>query len=369
MSQPLPFHQVHVRRPAVKSRTGLDSRQCLALLTVVLLNGLCLSALGWGIYARLLKDGENAGKCLHIALASSKLNTTSAEPVSLEIPAANSTQEPVERTSAAPPTMSVPQAPPSAEPPPLGQVDAIPLALDWEPTLVFSSNHAHHQGDSPMIRNWKSLELAALLAAAFTAQPVLLAGGEGKEKTVDAKAVLERLETMDKAIGKAFKEVGETLDVLKGNGLKMKVDLDKVMAKVDTLEESLTKLQADLEKLKKRVPTEQPSVAPFDKASLDEIKSRLVDIEKAITKIQGASRIALSPPNTGRIQLMNMYPEELLFVINGKNYRVEPNRTMFLENHPAGSFTYEVIAPRVYGLITRKTVSLDPNETFTITAR
>ena len=220
-----------------------------------------------------------------------------------------------------------------------------------------------------MLRNWKSLDLAAVLAAAFITQPVVLAGGEGKEKAADAKTVMERLETMDKAIAKAFKEVSESLDVLKGNGLKMKVDLDKVMAKVDTLEETLTKLQSDLEKLKKRVPTEQPSHTPLDKASLDEIKARLLDIEKSITKMQSSNRVALFPPNTGRIQLMNMYPEELLFVINGKNYRVEPNRTMFLENHPAGTFTYEVIAPRVYGLITRKTVSLDPNETFTITAR
>jgi hypothetical protein len=279
VSPPLPFHQVHVRRPAVKSRTGLDSRQRLALLTVVLLNGLCLSALGWGVYARLVKDGENAGKLLHIAVASSKLNRTSAEPVSLEIPAANETQEPVERTSIAPPTMSVPQAPPSAEPPPLGQVDAIPLALDWEPTLVFSSNHAHHQGDSPMIRNWKSLELAALLAAAFTAQPVLFAGEGGKKD--DIKEILKRLDGMDDNIAKAFKRAVDDHNSLKGDFLKARVQLDTVMGKVDELEGKLDKLHAEIEKMRK---SGSGAINPTDKAILDEIKSRLGDIEKAIPR-------------------------------------------------------------------------------------
>jgi tetrahydromethanopterin S-methyltransferase subunit G len=357
---------VHV--PAVAPRKRVDLRERLALHALVLLNGVCLAVLGWGVYAQLVRDDQITGKLLHIAAASSKLNRTSAEPVSLEIAAAMKTQEPVERKSAAPPTMSGPPAPLFAEPPPLGQVDSIPLALDWEPIWVFSSNHAHHQGDSPMLRNWKSLELAALLAAAFTAQPVVFAGGEAKKD--DLKEILKRLDGIDsyltKDLGKIFEKIGKDYDGIRGDVLKSRVDLDKVMTKVDTLEDKLDKLHADLDKLKKRGTSE---FNPIDKASLDEIKSRLMDIEKSITKIQGSSRIALSPANTGRIQLMNMYPEELLFVINGKNYRVEANRTMFLENHPAGTFTYEVIAPRVYGLITRKTTSLDPNETFTITAR
>jgi hypothetical protein len=361
LSRHLPFHQVHIRRQA--PRTRLTAQQRLALWTVILLNGLCLALLGWNVCTHLSKTSNFAGNLLHAALSSSKLNVSSAEPVSLEMPAAMKTQEPVERTSEAPPTVLVPQAPQFAEPPRLAQVDAIPLALDWEPILVYSSNHAPQQGDSPMLRTWKSLEWAALLAVAVTAQPVLFAGEKEKEKP-DIKSVLERLDNMDRAIAKAFKEVSETLDLLKGNDIKMRIDLDKVVAKVETLEDKLTKLHADLDKLKKRVPVEQPSLA-----GVDDLKFRLEKIEQALGKMQGANRIALSPPNTGRIQLINMYPEELLFVVNGKTYRVEPNRSMFLENHPAGAFTYEVIAPRVYGLITRKTSSLDPNETFTITAR
>src|SRR5262249_8511067 len=196
---------------------------------------MCLTLLGWCVYARLAKAGENAGNLLQTAFSSPKLKETSAEPVSLEMPAAITTQEPVERTSEAPPTMSVPEAPPTVEPPPLAEVESSPLAVEEESILVYSSNHAHHQGDSPMLRNWKSLELAALLAAAFTAQPVLFAG----EKEPDLKAVIKRLDAMDKSVAKAFEKIAEDLTVLRGNDLKTKVDLDKVIAKVETLEDSL----------------------------------------------------------------------------------------------------------------------------------
>jgi len=361
LARAFPCYKVHIRRPGAKgNQRWLDPRQRLALLSAVLFNGLCLAGLGWGVYARQAKGGENAEILLQAGSSSFKLNKTSAEPVSLEMPAAIITQEPVERISEAPPTMSV-APPPLAEPPCLAQVDSIPLALDWEPILVFSSNHAHHQGDSPMLRNWKSLELATLLAAAFTAQPVLFAG-EGGKKDVDAKAVLERLEIMHKATAKTLGEITKDLTFLKGDHVVMQEELKNKIGKV---EEKLAKLQSDLEKLKKQ----DPSINPIDKANFEEIRNRLGQIEQTIAKMQAPSRIALAPPNTGRIMLVNLYPEELLFVINGRTYRVPANRTMPLESHPAGTFTYEVIAPRFYGRVAQKTSTLDPNETYTITAR
>src|SRR5438552_601603 len=105
-----PFHKVHVRRPGKEATRRLDPRQRLALLAIVLLNGMCLALLGWGVTARLAKGGNYAEILLHAAFSSSKLKETSAEPVSLEMPAAMITQEPVKRTFEAPPTMSVPQA-------------------------------------------------------------------------------------------------------------------------------------------------------------------------------------------------------------------------------------------------------------------
>jgi cytochrome c556 len=356
LSRAFPYHKVHVHRLGVKAASRLYPRQRLALFAVILLNGMCLSLLGWCVYARLAKARENAGNLLQIAFSSPKLKETSAEPVSLEMPAAITTQEPVERTSEAPPAMSVPEAPPKVEPPALAEVESIPLAVAEEPILVYSSNHAHHQGDSPMMRNWKSLELAALLAAAFTAQPVLFAG----EKEPDLKAVVKRLDKMDDNLAKLFEKISNNQKFFGEDLLKTKIDVDKVFAKAATLEDKLDKLHFDLEKLKKQLPSE---------FRLDEIKAKLGQIERDIANLQTKSRVSLSPSvNTGRVMLVNLYPEELLFVVNGRNYRVPPNRHMPLENHPAGALTYEVIA-QGYGMIVRKTSSLDPNETFTITAR
>lgn len=360
MARAFPFHQVHWRRPGGGGKKRLAPKQRLALWTVVLLNGTCLALLGWSAYGQRVKAGENAGNVLQTALPSPKLNETSAKPVSLETPAAMITQEPVERTSEAPPTLSAPQDPLFAEPPRLGQLDSVPLAGDEEPILVFSSNHAHHQGDSPMLRTWKSLELAAILAAAFTAQPVLFAGEGGKKD--DIKEILKRLDGIDsyltKDLAKIFEKVASDHNSLKGDFLKARVDLDAVTLRMDMLEKAV-------DKLTKRLSGE---LSPIDKASLDEIKSKLGQIEQTLAKMQGPNRTAFSPPNTGRIMLVNLYPEELLFVVNGKNYRVPPNRTMPLDGQPAGVLTYEVIADR-FGMIVRKTSTLDPNETFTITAR
>jgi hypothetical protein len=208
-----------------------------------------------------------------------------------------------------------------------------------------------------MLRNWKSLELAALLAATFTAQPVLFAG-EGT-KDPDLKAVVKRLDAMDQNLSKLFEKISNNQKFFGEDLLKTKIDVDRVFAKVATLEDKLDRLHSDLERLKKRLPSD---------SNLDDIKTKLGQIERDLANLQTKSRISLSPPNTGRIMLVNLYPEELLFVINGRTYRVPPNRTMPLDNHPAGALTYEVIAQR-FGVITQKTSSLDPNETFTITAR
>ena len=74
------------------------------------------------------------------------------------------------------------------------------------------------------------------------------------------------------------------------------------------------------------------------------------------------------PTSTGRVVLVNLYPEELLFRINDKNYRVAPGTNLPVENVPAGTFTYEVISG-FYGLLKHSTSPLASNETFTLTAR
>ena len=68
------------------------------------------------------------------------------------------------------------------------------------------------------------------------------------------------------------------------------------------------------------------------------------------------------------MQLVNDYSEELLFLVNGRAYRVAPGTTHTVEEMPAGAFNYEVISP-TWGSRARNTPMLAAGETFTITAR
>ena len=99
---------------------------------------------------------------------------------------------------------------------------------------------------------------------------------------------------------------------------------------------------------------------------LEEIRSRLEQIEKSLKN--GTSRVAMTPPATSRVLLVNLYPEELLFTVNGRPYRVPPNATMPLEGQMPGALSYEVVSP-TWGLRAANTTTLRPNETFTLTAR
>jgi hypothetical protein len=222
-----------------------------------------------------------------------------------------------------------------------------------------------------MTRTWKILELAAVMAAGLTAEPILLAGEKDK-KEPDVKTILERLDaakndlkcqlrTMNDAVAAAFKKVEDNIASLKTNDLLLTTQLEK-------LEGKMAKLQEDVDKLKKQGPSEQITQNSVLDKAMQDIKGRLSDIEQSLSKLQTAPRTSFSPPATGRIFFVNLYPQTLLFRVNGKDYRVAPNATLPLEGQPAGSFTYEVIAD-YFGLVRQRTQTLAANETITITAR
>jgi len=58
----------------------------------------------------------------------------------------------------------------------------------------------------------------------------------------------------------------------------------------------------------------------------------------------------------------------MLFVVNGKNYRLAPFTTATLESQPAGAFTYEVISG-TYGVRGSNRPLLEAGKTYTITVR
>lgn len=365
-----PFH------PVVDHRPGADSRRLsgprLAFLLALLVNVVALGALGWGIYQRLQKRTEID---LNAVRPSPKFNATSVEiPEKQEAPALARQPEVSEPVSVEPP-LAFPRSDELSFPPPLTEVpfaiEPPPLAMeppayDDDTVLVFSGNHA--PGDSPMLRNWKVIDLAGLFAVALASAPAL--AQQPADNTTDVKAILKRLDAMDTSLSKAFKDFGKDITDLRkqisdlqGDQLTERVELDKLATKI-------SKLQADLDQLKKGSTDVAKDAPPVDKAGMDEIKNRLGQIEQAVLKLQAPpNRISLSPPaGTGRLMFVNLYGEYLLFTVNGRPYRVEPNRTLPLDNQTAGTFSYEVFSP-TYGMLKQTTSVLTPNETLTITAR
>jgi len=242
----------------------------------------------------------------------------------------------------------------------------------WQPYLVSSRTY----GETPMLRNWNMIKLASALAVTLAVTPVSFAG---EKENKDVKAILERLDKMEKELPESVEKlIGKKLEgVLLENFKRLKASMEKDLEELrtmvlskdlefDKLERRVTKLASDLENLRKRIPAEgNVALYPPDKV-LDEIRTRLGAIEKALKN--GTSRVALSPPAASRILFVNLHPEELLFIVNGKSHRVPPNATMPLENQTPGPLTYEVLSP-TWGRRAMNTTTLNPGETFTLTAR
>jgi len=225
-----------------------------------------------------------------------------------------------------------------------------------------------------MMRNWKLLALPAIVTAVLTVDPTVATAG-GTAETGKNK-VMEKLTQMDKRLEEAFRNISEDMVALKADALISKRDLQKAQDKIDELEKDMAQTQKDLaqmrvelQDLKKRGPsTTQALYPPSEKAGLDAITNRLSKIEQDLTRLNNPARVSLSPAATGRVKLVNDSFEDLLFIVNGRPYRVGSNVTQVLEQVPAGALVYEVMSPTL-GLRGRNTPTLAAGETFTITAR
>jgi archaellum component FlaC len=277
------------------------------------------------------------------------------------------------------------------------------------------------RGETPMIRNWEILKTCAFLALTVPVlqQPIYAFGG-GEQKSdpleairaslADIKARLETVEKrktpiqdneellsqinkLDKTIRNQMAGVNDNLQslttevqglkksiadikadvvALQGEQLKQKLQIESTKTQIDLVNEQIAKLQ------KKFVAGETGPVDPktpvVEKANLEDIRLKLGSIEQAILKLApGKDRIAMSPPttppatNTGRVVLVNMYSEDMLYIVNGRTYRVAPNASRVLEAVPAGTLTYEVVSP-TWGSRSNDRTVLGGNETFTISA-
>jgi hypothetical protein len=375
------------------------------MLGIVLLLGLCVAAASWN--TRRGRDGpaEQMGFDLRAEAPSPKVNSTSAEapavspaplpvpdqqvepPQEREVPAVTFpapvepspprvVDVPVPSTVEVPPPLVEVKGPAMPPPPPMREPKAAPVMCFGPGSLADSCFRESHRGDSPMMRNWTTLKLSALMAVALAVTPAPAAGptelGQDDLKPLkDSMDVLtKKLDAMNASLSKAFeglevdlKKIKNEIKAVREAGEAAQLTLETHKGALQTLETQVAKLRLDMDKLHGR-----KALYPQEQLSLDEIKSRLAQIETALAKM-AEPRTSYSPPvNVGRIQLVNMYGEEMLFVINGKGYRVAPFATATLEGQPAGAFTYEVISG-TYGLRARNSPLLEAGKTYTITVR
>jgi hypothetical protein len=327
-----------------------------AMLVVLLLVAVGAVAACWNA-----KPGSGQGIDLRVDVGSPKVN---------------------QMPSQAPKLLVIPALPPPAIEEPK------PHAFYGSGSLTCSCFHDLPQGDSPMLHTWNVLKMTSVMAVALTVTPLSAWSAEPGDTELEklSKLVKELKKSCDdqKDSGdkqnEALGKIAEKLEKLINNTTKgfdgINTDLTKLKTDVKgltddhadtklTLQSALAKIRTLEEQMglqKKRDPALYPG------AGVDDLKERLEKIETTLRKLADGRISLSSPTGAGKIQLANLYPEEILFVINNKPYRVPPNTTMDLPNHPAGSFTYEVISG-TYGLRARNTPLLEAGKTYTITVR
>lgn len=314
-------------------RSGPAARCVLFLLLALLVAGLLSVRTGWNHPA----DPPAAGINLLVDPSSTNLNVIPKEgPACATISArdAGITQagewaiEPI-----APPARSSPVLEPAEDEPArleLGDsVPPIPAAEAPEEEEVTFAVRTIHQGDSPMLRDWKQFGFQTILATALASAPALAADAppEPPLPPADLKKTPEP-PSQAADLKKALDELNEKVKALQSEISNMKGE--NLNARL--------KLEADIDRLKKEVAqarAERPS----------QVTTRYPQVESA----------------TGRVRLVNTFFDPVTVVVNGETYYLAAGETRTTRPLPAGTFTYEVL-----GVQAQRSRSLASNETFTI---
>ncbi len=427
--------------PHADSRSAKRRRRSSTLFWLVVAGSsvLSLGLMTWGASVAMAKKGGE--KLLRAEVLFPKLQgvvkfrkESSPSPVPKEIPPAKKESAPPPplfptRTEAPkpqalellppivqskePPALSIPVPAPSfthepiktmipkfdSTPPPIVETCVDPI-IYLHPCTI-------HRGDSPMIRNWKTLTMYTALSAAtilIAPQPVVLAQTQtpSDELLKSLQDISKRLETLEKKKAPVLdtdaitdvlraeirKLENGVLSELQGDVKSLKKSAEAIKTDVGSLQSEqlrhklkIDQLTEEIASLKERLknPATVGSATPaMDKTMFEELGKSLKAIHEAITKLGPTEkRMMLSPPTPGniatpvtpsygRVVLTNLYSDELLFIVNGTNYRIPAKASKVLEI-PAGTMNYEVFSAR-WGLLERNATSITAGDTFTLAA-
>ena len=318
----------------------LASRPALLALILLLLVGLGAVLAGWS------SRPESADFDLLADPSSHKLDITSVDKPDHSAPAISSDAGLMVQGPAVPPigdgpaVLEIP-APDLADSPGPYKVPDLPAetrplqSAEPSPAPAPNSFDAGNlfiesllRGDTPMIRTWKLLGYPAILAAALTTTPSSLSAGDDGKQNSDTKSKV------------TLEDVNESLKSIQKKLEENKRGADLMDSDLRILKEKVAQLQRDVDSL-----------------------------------MRGRTTTANYPPNTpiapstGRIRLVNTWPERITVLLNDKSIPVEPNQEIIVPE-PVGTFIYEILGSSPDNTILRITQkqprTLAANETFTI---
>src|SRR5579884_769678 len=185
-----------------------------------------------------------------------------------------------------------------------------------------------------MIRDWKTLGLAAVLAASLLI-PAPVAADQNSDSGARPPDTATQLRQIQDSLAAMQHKLDVDLNVIRQNQLTTDMKADDAMRRMLAMEQQLADMRREMAALRQRPGT------------------------VTSTSAYGPNGTA---PVTGRVMLINDYPTEQAVMVNGVSYHLAPgqNRTVTI---PTGTFTYEVLgiqqAPRQRSVVA--------NGTFTVT--
>jgi len=218
-----------------------------------------------------------------------------------------------------------------------------------------------------MLRNWHTFVLPSFVSIALLAPSALAEEGVPAK---DRDNLGKRLDKLEQSLRASFKQVGADMKALQEDIKTIKDDRTEFQLQI---QKQIADLKADIAALKRRTPPDVAMYPPADKAGMDEIRSKLAQIEFILGRLQAQQpRVSLSSPTTsgttGTVRLVNSYATEVLFVVNGQSQRVPAGATVDVQGVPAGTVRYEAIAPN-WGVIRQNTTGLAAGETLSLVVR
>ena len=395
--------------PWRRSRPGSGDPHTSLLFWLTVLGLACVSLLSvaWGASAVLAQKGSE--KLLRVEQFFPKLNSVreewkadwvrTSEHETSELP------HPKERT--APPLLPMVHDQPkitTIEPPRhveevpasfhlVAPVELAPAEICQDP-FIYQQRCTSQPGESPMIRNWKTLTMVSLLSTAaitFAPQPAVVVAEERVKKDkepVEVKGLdelqasmnklIDRIDKLEKKKAPAIDQEALTQVIREEIRAELKKAQDAVKSDLAAMQQVQLMHKRDIDRLFDEIGGLHKKLAAMnatpavDKAFMEEFRGSLKTLNETIAKLAPTKeRKMMSPPingsaNQGRLVIVNLYNRELLFIINGANHRV-PAGTSKILDVPTGTLRY-VVAADGMGILSDQTTTLAAGDTFTLSA-